>query len=199
MTELYTNDLTACAPPLRLLGIDEAGRGALAGPVVIAAVCLDYSHVLEGVNDSKLLSHKERERLFPKIISTCLAYTIVEVSHHYIDKYNILNATLHGFEKAYRDISWQPDVCLIDGNRIPLSLQGLAQPVIKGDQKHACIAAASILAKVHRDALMDKLDTQYPEYGFAQHKGYGTELHRRMISCFGLSPVHRTTFHCNFD
>lgn len=197
MHELYEHDLAVCAPPHKLLGIDEAGRGALAGPVVIAAVCLDYSHVLEGVNDSKLLSRKERERLYPQIISTCLAYTIVEVSHHYIDKYNILNATLHGFEKVYRTIDLLPDRCIIDGNRIPLSLQGLAEPIIKGDQKHACIAAASILAKVHRDALMDKLDLQYPEYGFAQHKGYGTEFHRRMISCFGLSSVHRKSFHCS--
>ena len=197
MQELYQRDLDACPPPLVLMGVDEAGRGALAGPVVVAAVCLDYRTAPEGLNDSKLLSPKQRARLFPLIISSALSYVIVEVDHSYIDKYNILQATLHGFTMAYRKVKQRPDVCLIDGNRIPDSLKGKAQPVIKGDQLHACIAAASILAKVHRDTLMEKYDLLYPEYGFAVHKGYGTEQHRRMISSFGFCPIHRKSFHCH--
>lgn len=195
MSELYTRDLETFQPPQILAGIDEAGRGALAGPVVIAAVCLDYHVPIEGINDSKKLDPHTREKLYEQITSSCLAYAIVEISNFYIDRYNILQATLLGFEKAYAKLDIVPDICLIDGNRIPPALQDKATPVIKGDQLHACIAAASILAKVHRDRLMVKLDDKYPEYGFAIHKGYGTAMHARMIQSFGFCQVHRTTFH----
>lgn len=195
MSDLYQRDLDICKPPQMLAGIDEAGRGALAGPVVIAAVCLDYQVPIAGINDSKKLDANTREKLYKLIISSCLAYAIVEISNFYIDKYNILQATLLGFEKAYIKLGVTPDICLVDGNRLPPTLQDKATCVIKGDQLHACIAAASILAKVHRDHLMESLDDKYPEYGFAIHKGYGTAHHAKMIQSFGMCAVHRHSFH----
>jgi len=176
-------------------GIDEAGRGALAGPVVIAAVVLDYSKPIEGLNDSKLLRPKKREELFDLIISSAQSYHITKISHSYIDRFNILQATLMGFTTAFRKLDLQVSSCLIDGNIVPPFLKGRGTAVIKGDQLHAAIAAASILAKVYRDRLMVAYDDIYPEFGFANHKGYGTAHHCKMIHSFGRCPIHRKSFH----
>lgn len=167
----------------------------MAGPVVIAAVVLDYTKPLEGLNDSKKLSHTKREKLFEQIVASALDYSIVELDAEYIDEYNILQATLTGFAMAYAKLSTTPPFCLIDGRDTPKSMKTFAHAVIKGDSLHACIAAASILAKVHRDRLMTNYDSIYPQYGFAQHKGYGTTLHCRNIHTYGLSPIHRKSFH----
>ncbi|MCK9309701.1 MAG: ribonuclease HII [Candidatus Cloacimonetes bacterium] len=176
-------------------GIDEAGRGALAGPVVIAAVVLDYRKPIEGINDSKLLKPKQREELYDLIVSNAVAYHITKISHAYIDRFNILQATLMGFSTSFRKLDMKVETCLIDGNIVPPFLKGIGTAVIKGDQLHAAIAAASILAKVYRDRLMVAFDDLYPEFGFANHKGYGTAHHSKMIHCFGSCPIHRKSFH----
>jgi len=194
VTSLYQHDLDFYAANGAFTGIDEAGRGALAGPVVVAAVVLNYNQMIEGINDSKLLTPKMRTKLYPLIVENALDYSIVEISPDYIDKYNILQATLLGFKKAFFQLSSKPQHCLIDGKDIHPELINCAQAAIKGDQLFASIAAASILAKVHRDNLMLAYDDLYPEYGFASHKGYGTAYHAKMIQRFGLSPIHRKSF-----
>jgi len=194
MSILYENDLRYFHLNGSFAGLDEAGRGALAGPVVTAAVVLDYAKPLEGLNDSKLLSPHQREELFQQITGTALAYAITKVSPGYIDKFNILQATLLGFASAFEKLDLPVKSCLIDGNRIPPALKDIATAVIKGDQLHAAIAAASILAKVYRDWLMTDYDAEYPEYGFADHKGYGTPHHALMIHSFGFCPIHRKSF-----
>jgi ribonuclease HII len=192
---LYLHDLDYCNRYGQFAGIDEAGRGALAGPVVIAAVILDYSRPIEGLNDSKLIKPAKREQLYQQIIASALDYAIVEIRAEVIDEINILQASLMGFEQAFNKLQPKPSYCLIDGRDIPKSLQGIATAVIKGDQLHAAIAAASILAKVYRDRLMTECDISYPEYGFARHKGYGTKLHCRNIHSNGFCPIHRKTYH----
>ncbi|HNX03009.1 MAG TPA: ribonuclease HII [Candidatus Cloacimonas sp.] len=194
MTLLYQNDLEFYKANGVFTGIDEAGRGALAGPVVVAAVVLDYEKMIEGINDSKLLTPKKRAQLYPLIVENALDYSIVEISPAYIDEFNILQATLLGFKTAFFQLASKPQYCLIDGKDIHADLKHCAQAVIKGDQLFASIAAASILAKVHRDNLMLAYDDLYPEYGFASHKGYGTAYHAKMIHRFGLSPIHRKSF-----
>ena len=194
MTNLYQNDIKHLTENGVFAGIDEAGRGALAGPVVIAAVVLDYNKIIEGLNDSKQLSPKKREILFQQIVELALDYSIVEIGPGYIDKHNILQATLLGFKKAFLQLKSKPEHCLIDGKDIHKDLKPYAKAIIKGDQLYAAIAAASILAKVHRDKLMLAYDEIYPEYGFASHKGYGTAFHSKRIHSFGLSPIHRKSF-----
>mgnify|MGYP001402610052 FL=1 len=194
MTLLYQNDLEFYKANGVFTGIDEAGRGALAGPVVVAAVVLNYETMIEGINDSKLLTPKKRAQLYPLIVENALDYSIVEINPAYIDENNILQATLLGFKTAFFQLASKPQYCLIDGKDIHADLKHCAQVVIKGDQLFASIAAASILAKVHRDNLMLAYDDLYPEYGFASHKGYGTAYHAKMIHRFGLSPIHRKSF-----
>ena len=194
MTLLYQNDLEFYKVNGVFSGIDEAGRGALAGPVVVAAVVLNYETMIEGINDSKLLTPKKRAQLYPLIVENALDYSIVEINPAYIDENNILQATLLGFKTAFFQLASKPQYCLIDGKDIHADLKHCAQAVIKGDQLFASIAAASILAKVHRDNLMLAYDDLYPEYGFASHKGYGTAYHAKMIHRFGLSPIHRKSF-----
>ncbi len=174
------------------MGIDEAGRGALAGPVVIAAVILDYTVCLDGLNDSKLLSVRKREILYQMIIQQATAYQIVEIEAGIIDQINIRQASLLGFCKGFEALRSVADYALVDGNDLPQSIKG--ESVVKGDRNHACIAAASILAKVHRDQLMRELDPQYPEYGFAAHKGYGTLRHYAALQSFGACQQHRQSF-----
>ncbi len=183
---LRGQNLTAMA------GMDEAGRGALAGPVVVAAVVLDYNVPIPGLNDSKLLSAKRRNELYEQIINSAGAYHIVAIPPARIDEINILHATLTGFQYAYKTIKDWATFALVDGRDLPDGVSGKA--IIKGDSRHACIAAASILAKVHRDRLMVELDLQYPEYGFFAHKGYGTAGHYKALSTFGPSPLHRKSF-----
>lgn len=174
-------------------GIDEAGRGPLAGPVCAAAVILPEGLIIEGLNDSKKLSEKKREALFDVITENAVSYGIALVDEKTIDEINILQATFLAMRNAVDALSVKPDLALIDGNQKPgLSIE--QRTIIKGDAKSMSVAAASILAKVTRDRFMPSLDEKYPEYKFKKHKGYGTALHYEMLEKYGVSPVHRRTF-----
>jgi len=181
-----------------VIGIDEAGRGCLAGDVYAAAVVLNPDKPIHGLNDSKKLSPIKREKLYNKIIENCTSYAIATASVKEIEELNILNAALLAMKRAYlamkrdekNDIN--SDIVLIDGNKAP-SINN-CQCIIGGDAKSASIAAASILAKVARDKYMLELDKLYPEYQFAKHKSYGTKLHRELIIKYGASPIHRKSF-----
>lgn len=176
-----------------IAGVDEAGRGPLAGPVYAAAVILPEGMLIEGINDSKKLSEKKREELFDVICEKASAYCIAEVSHMRIDEINILNATFEAMNKAVNGLNIRPDYVLIDGNRI----KGMEIPhetVVKGDAKSISIAAASILAKVSRDRAMYEMARQYPLYGFDKHKGYGTKTHCDAILKYGACEIHRKSF-----
>ncbi|PWM56383.1 MAG: ribonuclease HII [Subdoligranulum variabile] len=177
-----------------LCGVDEAGRGPLCGPVCCAAVILDPSDPIEGVNDSKKLTEKRREALYEEITHRALAYKIVFVSPQEIDEKNILWATMGGMAQAVAGLDPQPGYALIDGNRCPPELAVPAQAVVKGDATSASIAAASILAKVSRDRYMLELDRQYPQYQLAKHKGYPTRLHYELIAQYGIQPFYRRSF-----
>ena len=176
-----------------IAGIDEAGRGPLAGPVCAAAVILPKDLVIEGINDSKKLTEKKRELLFDVITKSAIAYSVEFVSPEVIDEINIRQATSLAMHNALKKLETQADYVIIDGNdNIPYEIP--FEYVIKGDAKSQSIAAASILAKVSRDRLMMELDKEYPEYCFAKHKGYGTKVHIEAIQKFGVSPVHRKSF-----
>ena len=174
-------------------GVDEAGRGPLAGPVFAAAVILPRGCVIDGVNDSKKLTEKKREQLYSKIKEQSLAYCVASASVDEIDEINILNATFLAMTRAVSGLQVKADFALVDGNRLP-SLEIDAKAVVKGDSLSESIAAASILAKVERDHFMLNLDNEYPNYAFEKHKGYGTKLHIEMIKKYGASNVHRKTF-----
>lgn len=174
-------------------GIDEAGRGPLAGDVYAAAVIFDKDTIIEGINDSKKLSEKKREKLFDEIISKAKAYCIATASVEEIEKINILNAAMLAMKRAYEGLGIDADIALIDGNKAP-DLPCIAHAVVKGDATSQSIAAASILAKVARDRYMLTLDEKYPEYLFSKHKGYGTKLHYQMLKEYGISEVHRRSF-----
>jgi ribonuclease HII len=176
-----------------LAGVDEAGRGPLAGPVVAAAVIFHKNTRIKGVNDSKLLTEKQREELYKKIISRASSYSVSVVEASVIDEINILNATMLAMKQAVDNLKNKPDLVLVDGNRkfqsdIPVI------PIVKGDSKSFSIAAASILAKVTRDRLMKNLAVQYPIYLWEQNKGYPTKRHREIIKQVGPSPLHRKSF-----
>ena len=174
-------------------GIDEAGRGPLAGPVFAAAVILPPGLIIEGLNDSKKLSETKREELFDVIRRDAAAYGIGMADHKEIDRLNILQATFLAMKRAVEALSRTPDLLLVDGNRDPgLGIETMT--IVKGDAKSASIAAASVLAKVSRDRFMLELDREYPAYQFAQHKGYPTKAHYQAIRENGVSPVHRKTF-----
>lgn len=176
-----------------ICGVDEAGRGPLAGPVTAAAVILPEGYEIPGLNDSKQLTDKKRRELYPIIKEEALAYGIAFVDEKIIDEVNILSATFMAMKDAISQLSIKPDLALIDGNRV--SDFGVeAIPVVKGDAKVASIAAASILAKVARDDYMEAVAEQYPEYGFEVHKGYGTKRHYAAIEAHGMCPIHRRTF-----
>lgn len=177
-----------------IAGVDEAGRGPLAGPVVCAAVILPDGHGLQGLDDSKKLTAMQRERLFDGIQSRSLAYSIVFVGPDEIDLHNIFQATLLGMARALRQLNVSPCMALIDGNRTPENLPCPAQAIIKGDSLHPCIMAASILAKVSRDRYMQALDRRYPQFGFARHKGYPTAAHLQALGTHGVCPEHRRSF-----
>lgn len=176
-----------------ICGVDEAGRGPLAGPVCAAAVILPPHADIPGLNDSKKLSDKRRRELFPVIKETAIAYGIGIATHEEIDEINILQATYLAMERAIQALSVKPELALIDGNRardfgIPV------ETVVKGDSRSASIAAASILAKVTRDDMMLELADTYPQYGFEIHKGYGTKAHYAALDEHGISPIHRMSF-----
>lgn len=176
-----------------ICGVDEAGRGPLAGPVYAAAVILKPDTIIKGINDSKKLTEKRREELFDEICEKAEAYSIYSVDEKRIDEINILNATYEAMNGAVKGLSVTPDFVLIDGNRI----SGMTLPhetVVKGDAKSVSIAAASILAKVSRDRFICEMAGQYPEYGFEKHKGYGTKAHTEAILKYGPCEIHRRTF-----
>lgn len=176
-----------------ICGIDEAGRGPLAGSVYAAAVILRDDIFIDGLDDSKKLSEKKREKLFDEIKEKAESYCIATATAQEIDELNILGATFLAMQRAVAGLSVKPDFALVDGNRLP-ELPCKAEAVIKGDSKSASIAAASILAKVARDRYMKELDERYPEYQFAKHKGYGTKLHYEMLAEYGMCPEHRRSF-----
>ena len=180
------------APGL-IAGVDEAGRGPLAGPVVAAAVILDDQNPIQGLADSKKLTALRRERLFDEIRAKALCCCIAEASVEEIDTLNILQATLLAMRRAVEGLRLKPTKVLVDGNRLPV-LDVLAEAIVKGDSKVPAISAASILAKVHRDRLCDEWHTQYPAYGFDAHKGYGTATHLQALREHGPSPWHRRSF-----
>lgn len=176
-----------------ICGVDEAGRGPLAGPVCAAAVILPKNAEIPGLNDSKKLSEKKREALFPMITGQAIAYCVAFGSVEEIETYNILRATMMTMEKAVKGLGITPDFALVDGNQKP-NLTVPVRTIIKGDALSASIAAASVLAKVSRDRLLIEYDTLYPQYGFIRHKGYGTAEHIAAIREYGPLPIHRMSF-----
>lgn len=178
-------------------GVDEAGRGPLCGPVIAAAVILPKNEYIEGVNDSKKLSEKKREKLYDDIISKAIAYGVGISDVSVIEEVNILNATKIAMKKAIENLKTKPDYVLIDGNQmIDIDVDG--QTVVSGDAKSESIAAASIIAKVTRDRMLIEYDKKYPEYGFAKHKGYGTKAHIEAIKEYGITDIHRPSFCTKF-
>ena len=175
-------------------GVDEAGRGPLAGDVYAAAVIFDENTLIDGLNDSKKLSEKKRELLFDEIKENAVSYCIATASVEEIEAYNILNATFLAMKRAVQGLSVVPETAFVDGNRIPPDMPCGVQTLVKGDGLSASIAAASILAKVSRDRYMKEIAEKYPEYQFEKHKGYGTKLHNELILKYGPSPVHRMSF-----
>ena len=176
-----------------LCGVDEAGRGPLAGPVCAAAVILPRGLEIPGLNDSKKLSEKKREALYDVIISSAMAYGIAFADVEEIERLNILHATFLAMNRAIAQLSVRPELALIDGNRNS-DIEVPSRCIVKGDSRCADIAAASILAKVTRDRYMIKMAEQYPQYGFEQHKGYGTKQHYAALREYGATPIHRMSF-----
>lgn len=174
-------------------GVDEAGRGPLCGPVVAAAVILPKDEYIEGVNDSKKLTEKKREKLYDDIMMKAVAVSIGISDVDVIEKVNILNATKLAMKQAIEKLSIKPDYVLIDGNQM-IDINIKAETVVSGDAKSESIAAASIIAKVTRDRMLIEFDKKYPEYGFAKHKGYGTKSHIEAIQKYGLTDIHRPSF-----
>lgn len=179
--------------PGLVAGVDEAGRGPLAGPVVAAAVILDELHPIKGLADSKKLTPLRREKLYDEIRAKALCCSVAEASVEEIDRLNILQATLLAMRRAVMGLRLKPAKVLVDGNRLP-TLDVLAEAIVKGDSKVAAISAASILAKVYRDRWCQEVDLQFPQYGFAGHKGYGTAVHMAALREHGASPLHRKSF-----
>lgn len=181
-----------------ICGIDEAGRGPLAGPVVVAGVIMPQDSMIEGINDSKKVSEKKREKLYDLIINEAISYSVSVIGQDVIDDINILNATKEGVTQVVDGLDVKPDLIIIDAlNHI--NTRGIPyEPIIKGDAKCYNISAASILAKVTRDRIMRQWDEIYPQYGFISHKGYGTAKHIASIKEYGLCPIHRRTFTKNF-
>ena len=179
---------------LQICGIDEAGRGPLAGPVYAAAVILPFGLEIEGLNDSKKLSEKKRERLFDEICAKASAWAVASADVEEIERLNILGATFLAMSRAVEGLKLPSDYALVDGDKLPVLLDIPARAVVKGDSLSASIAAASILAKVSRDRYMLKLAEEYPDYAFEKHKGYGTKLHVERIRQYGPCDIHRSLF-----
>lgn len=195
MNELWNYEHIAYDEGFRLVcGVDEAGRGPLAGPVCAAAVILPPDLEIEGLNDSKKLTDKRRRALYDIITEQALAYGIAFASEQEIDEINILQATFLAMRRAIEQLAKKPDLALVDGNREPDFGEIPVKTIIKGDSLSANIAAASILAKVTRDRFMEEQNKIYPQYGFALHKGYGTQAHYAALREYGMCPIHRRTF-----
>jgi len=176
-----------------IAGVDEAGRGPLAGPVVAAAVILDERHPIRGLRDSKLLSAHQRERLFDDIRANALCFSVAQASLEEIDTLNILQATLLAMRRAVLGLRLPPKLVLVDGNQLPI-LPMRCEAIVQGDRRVAAISAASIVAKVTRDRWCESVDAQFPAYGFGQHKGYATAQHLKALREHGACELHRTTF-----
>lgn len=181
----------------KICGVDEAGRGPLCGPVVAAAVILPKDKCIEGVNDSKKLTEKKREKLYDDIMNNAIAVGVGISDVEIIEKINILNATKLAMKEAISNLKVKPDFVLIDGNQ-PIDISVPFETVVSGDAKSESIAAASIIAKVTRDRMLYDYDKTYPMYGFAKHKGYGTKVHIEAIKKYGLCPIHRPSFCTKF-
>ncbi len=177
-----------------ICGVDEAGRGPLAGPVCAAAVILPAGAVIEGLDDSKKLTEKKRERLYDIIKQTAVAYSVAYGTLEEIETVNILEATYLAMNRAIEGLTIKPDFSLIDGNRVPRGIKIPCETIVKGDSKSMSVAAASVLAKVTRDRLMLEYDKKYPEYNFKKHKGYGTKEHTELIKQYGPCEIHRLSF-----
>ena len=177
-----------------ICGVDEAGRGPLAGPVCAAAVILPEDTVIEGLDDSKKLSEKKRERLYDEITEKATAYCVAYGTLEEIESVNILEATFIAMNRAIDGLKVNPDFAIIDGNRVPKGIKIPCATLVKGDSKSMSVAAASILAKVTRDRLMLTYDEKYPQYNFKKHKGYGTKEHTELLKQYGPSPIHRLSF-----
>lgn len=191
----FTYEKAACESGFKLIcGVDEAGRGPLAGPVCAAAVILAEDTEIEGLNDSKKLSEKKREALYEIIKEKAVAYAIAFGTIQEIEEFNILEATFIAMNRAIDQLPIKADFALIDGNRVPKGIKIPCETVVKGDAKSASIAAASILAKVTRDRLLMEYDKEYPQYNFKKHKGYGTKEHTDLILQYGPCPIHRPSF-----
>ena len=181
-----------------ICGIDEAGRGPLAGPVVVASVIMPADSMIEGVNDSKKISEKKREKIYEQILEEAISYGVAIIGQDEIDQINILNATKKGLTLSLQELTQKPDLILVDALN-GIDTMGIPyDSIIKGDAKCYSIAAASIIAKVTRDRIMREWDKVYPEYGFEKHKGYGTAAHIAAIRENGLCPIHRRSFTKNF-
>ena len=190
--EFYQNEMNF------ICGIDEAGRGPLAGPVVVASVIMPKDSMIEGVNDSKKVSEKKRESIYEQIIEEAISYGVGIVGQEEIDELNILNATKKALTMSLQELKVRPDMILVDALEKIDTLQIPYQSIIKGDAKSYSIAAASIIAKVTRDRIMRQWDEVYPQYGFLGHKGYGTKAHIEAIKEYGICPLHRRSFVKNF-
>lgn len=177
-----------------ICGVDEAGRGPLAGPVCAAAVILPAGAVIEGLDDSKKLTEKKREKLYDIIKETAVAYSVAYGTLEEIETVNILEATYLAMNRAIEGLTVKPDFALIDGNRVPRGIKIPCETIVKGDSKSMSVAAASVLAKVTRDRLMLEYDKKYPEYNFKKHKGYGTKEHTELIKQYGPCEIHRLSF-----
>ncbi|NLZ45737.1 MAG: ribonuclease HII [Clostridiales bacterium] len=193
MTDLFEFDNAIREKYIYFCGVDEAGRGPLAGDVYAAAVVFDKNVIIEGINDSKKISEKKREILFDEIISKASDYSIATSSIAEIEEINILNAAMLAMKRAIEGLKKVPEIALIDGNKSPL-VSCETMTIIKGDANSQSIAAASILAKVARDRYMRQIDVEFPEYHFSKHKGYGTKLHYQMIEEHGICEYHRPSF-----
>ena len=181
-----------------ICGIDEAGRGPLAGPVVVASVILPENSMIEGINDSKKVSEKKREKLYDLIIEEAISYGVGIIGQDEIDDINILNATKKGLTMSLQELTQKPDLIIVDALSKINTLGIPYESIIKGDAKCYSISAASIIAKVTRDRIMREWDKVFPQYGFAKHKGYGTSAHINAIKEYGICPIHRKTFIKNF-
>lgn len=186
-------DLFAPVQFSRIAGVDEVGRGCLAGPVVVAAVILDPNRPIKGLRDSKKLSAKKREELAEEIKEKALAWSVAAMGPEVIDKINILQATLEAMKAAVEKLPVEPDFVQVDGNKLP-KWKWLSEAIVKGDDKVEWISAASIIAKTTRDAYMCKIAKLYPQYGFEHHVGYGTAEHIKALKAYGPTPIHRKTF-----
>lgn len=197
MLKQYENDLRNKGYKY-ICGIDEAGRGPLAGPVVVASVIMPANSMIEGVNDSKKVSEKKREKLYDLILEEAISYGVGIIGQDEIDEINILNATKKGLTMSLQELTQKPDLIIVDALTHIDTLGIPYESIIKGDAKCYSISAASIIAKVTRDRIMREWDKVYPQYGFAQHKGYGTSAHINAIKEFGPCPLHRKSFIKNF-